>query len=100
MREDHDNQGLPPSLSNNLEELRVGDEFREIKPSLRDHPNGTDVLETVSCSIILEPVLNRWWWCGVRVRFNGRFAFGGGLGLFGWMGLSLGLALVSCFNHG
>jgi hypothetical protein len=43
----HAHKGLPPSLSDHLMELRVGDEFSEVKPSLWDHSKATDVLETV-----------------------------------------------------
>jgi hypothetical protein len=79
--------------------IKVGDEFSEVKPSLRDYSKATDVLETVSGSVVVKPVVDRWWWGGVRARFNGLFAFGGGLGLFRWLGWGLGLAFVSCFNH-
>jgi hypothetical protein len=81
-------------------ELKVRDEFGEIKTSLGDHPIASDVLETVTGSIIIKPVVYGWWWCGVRARFNRLFAFGGGLGLFGWLGCGLGLAFVAGLNHG
>jgi hypothetical protein len=80
-------------------ELGVGYKFGKIKPSLRDHSIASDVFETVSGSNVVKPVVDRWWWCGVRVKFNRRFTFGRSFGLFGWLGWGLGLAFVSCFNH-
>jgi hypothetical protein len=38
-------------------ELGVRDKFSEIKPSLWDHPIASDVLETVSGSIVVELVV-------------------------------------------
>jgi hypothetical protein len=80
--------------------LGVGDKFDEIKTSLLDHSKTTDVFETVSDSVVVKPVVDGWWWGGVRARFNDLFVFGGGLGLFGWLGCGLGLAFVVGLNHG
>jgi hypothetical protein len=81
-------------------EFGVGDEFGEIKTSLRDHPIASDVLETVTGSSIIKPVVDGRWGCGVRARFDRLFAFGGYFGLFGWLGCGLGLAFVAGLNHG
>jgi hypothetical protein len=78
-----------------LKELGVGYEFGEIKASLLDHPKVSDALESVSRNIILKSVVNRWWWCGVGVRFNGLFVLGDGFGFL----RCLGFAFVSCFHH-
>jgi len=58
----------------------------------------SDVLESVSRSIIVKPVVNRWWWCGVGVRIHWLFALEDKFGFLGWFGLCF--AFVTCFHHG
>jgi hypothetical protein len=41
-------------------ELGVRDEFSEIKPPLWDHPIASDLLETVSGSIVVKPMVYGW----------------------------------------
>ena len=67
----HGDKGLLPPLSDNLEEVKVGYDFGEIKPSLLDHPIGTNVLEAVFGLHVVKTVVNGWWWCGVRVGLDG-----------------------------
>jgi len=62
--------------------VRVGYEFREIEPSLLDHPKVPDVLEAVFGLHVKQSEVNGLWWCDIRVGFNGLPTF---KGLFGFL---------------
>ena len=65
--------------------MRVGYEFREIEPSLLDHPIGIDVLEAVFVLHVKKSEVNGLWWCSIRVGFNGLPTFRGLFGFLWWL---------------
>ena len=101
MFKDHVVERLPTSCSDDMVELGVRYDFRQVKPSLLDHSVVSNVFEPVLGFNIVKTEVYGWWWCGSRVWLNRWFSFGSDFGfLDGLLGGSLGFSFVSCVHHG